>query len=339
MNGNALFKVFIVMLLCRPAADAQAAVGRWEAADSITVVITDSGLGGLSVVADLENKLRESRAFAGVDIIFFNALFSADSGYNSLPSREDKILMFDRALKAMRERHRPDIILIACNTLSVLYRNTPFAAEVSIPVIDIVHGGVELIAASLSEDPTGKVIIFGTETTIGENSHMAALVARGIQMDRVVTQSCPQLAAYIEQDADGTATNMLVDAYVSDALAKAGDSKANIYVSLNCTHYGYALDAWCRAFTDHGVTVSGFLNPNSTLADRVLDLVQAGRFPTVRMRIRVVSMIEIPDAMISSIGGCLERLSPATVDALRHYELHPDLFQWQDLCPADRVGD
>ncbi|MGB5293096.1 MAG: hypothetical protein WBN41_16760, partial [Lysobacterales bacterium] len=49
--------------------------------DSITVVVTDSGLGGLSVVADATEKFRQHAAFKQVDLIFFNALFRDHGGY------------------------------------------------------------------------------------------------------------------------------------------------------------------------------------------------------------------------------------------------------------------
>ncbi len=299
--------------------------------DSITIVVTDSGLGGLSVVADVERKLRESGIFAEVNLVFFNALFDANSGYNSLPSRKSKILMFDRALRALQKHYKPDVILVACNTLSVIYRDTPFAAETSTPVVDIVRGGVELIAGCLSDDPTGKVIVFGTETTINEGVHMAALAERGVQSERVVTQSCPQLAAYIEQDVSSGTTGMLMDAYVSDALAVAGNKDCNVYVSLNCTHYGYALETWRQTFAAHGIVVSGFLDPNTTMADFFTEPKRFESHPDVVIAIRAVSMIEIPENTIASIGSCLKGISPATEEALRNYELHPDLFHWQDL--------
>ena len=61
---------------------------------SITIVITDSGLGGLSVVADAAEKFRQHPAFKQVNLVFFNALFSDQSGYNGLQTREEKLRGF-----------------------------------------------------------------------------------------------------------------------------------------------------------------------------------------------------------------------------------------------------
>jgi hypothetical protein len=55
------------------------------------------------------------------------------------------------------------------------------------------------------------------------------------------------------------------------------------------------------------------------------------RFDSVDVRVRAVSMVEIPEATRASIGGLLREDSPATARALQEYELNPDLFRWRDL--------
>ena len=101
--------------------------------DSITIVVTDSGLGGLSVVADAAEKFRQHPVFKEVKLVFFNALFTSDAGYNGLQSREEKLKVFSSALQSMQDRFAPDIILVACNTLSVLIPDTGFARTSSVP--------------------------------------------------------------------------------------------------------------------------------------------------------------------------------------------------------------
>ena len=127
------------------------------ARDRITVVVTDSGLGGLAVVADAAEKFRHHAVFEAVDLVFVNALFREAGGYNSLPTREQKLEVFDSALRAMANRYQPDLILVACNTLSVLASDTAFAREGGVPVVGIVDMGVEQIADRLLAD-TGTVL-------------------------------------------------------------------------------------------------------------------------------------------------------------------------------------
>ena len=282
------------------------AIRRLSARDSLTVVVTDSGLGGLSVVADAARKMTEQKAYRHVEIVFYNALFTGEGGYNSLPDRNDKVRVFNRALEDMQRRYAPDVILVACNTLSVLADDTEFAAAAKTPVIGIVDAGVRLIAERLEADERDRVIIFATETTVEEGTHKAALVNRGIGADRIVLQACPELASYIEKGYDSMETRFLIDAYVDEALARAGEIRRHdLYVSFNCTHYGYAMPAWRDAFEAKGVPVAEFLNPNQTMIDVLLPDVVRDRFDSTDVRVRVVSMVEIPEETRASIGGLL----------------------------------
>ena len=80
--------------------------------ESITIVITDSGLGGLSVLADAAEKFRQHPVFKQVNLVFFNALFTDESGYNGLQTREEKLEVFSSALQSMENLYAPDIILV-----------------------------------------------------------------------------------------------------------------------------------------------------------------------------------------------------------------------------------
>jgi hypothetical protein len=93
----------------------------------VTIAVTDSGLGGLSILAEAAEKMKENKIFRHTHFIFFNSLFSEDGGFNSLKTQKEKVLIFDSALRSLMENCSPDLILIGCNTLSVLYDKTPFS--------------------------------------------------------------------------------------------------------------------------------------------------------------------------------------------------------------------
>lgn len=93
----------------------------------VTIVVTDSGLGGLSVVADLAARLPPSEIPRMARVVFVNALLDDSIGYDDIPKLADKVRVFDAALAAMETRDQPDLILIACNTLSVFYDETEHA--------------------------------------------------------------------------------------------------------------------------------------------------------------------------------------------------------------------
>jgi glutamate racemase len=295
----------------------------------VTIAVTDSGLGGLSVMAEAARRMKDAGIFEQVDFIFFNALFSSEGGYNSLETREEKIQIFSSALESLQKKYHPNIILIGCNTLSVLYAATPFAHKTKTPVIDIVDPGVDLIAQGLRAHPEASVIIFGTPTTIAEGAHKAKLLEQGFGAQRIVTQSCPELESFIERDYAGAETGMLISGCVSEALAKVPSPPPPLFASLNCTHYGYALPFWEKAFEEAGVQPLGILNPNFRMTDLLFRPEYLGRYKKTEVNARIVSMVAISPEKIDSLGRWLQAISPEIADALRRYQRIPSLFEWK----------
>jgi glutamate racemase len=298
----------------------------WFEKDVVTIVVTDSGLGGISVVAELERQLSSTGSFKAVDIVFANALFSNQGGYNSLTSREEKIRQFNRALQGMAERYRPDIILVACNTLSVLIDDTPFVREQIIPVHSIVDPGVALIEKALRAHPDGHVLLFGTRTTVEENSHRTAIAKAGFDPDRVIAQKCPELAGTIERGFDSEDTELLIATFVDEAVEQLGEPTGPVFASLNCSHYPYSTPLWRSALTEYDLGPVTVLDPNQAMIIAVLEPTTPSRFLTAEITVSVVSKVEIPEPKRNSIGRAVEAVSKATAEALHGYELLPELF-------------
>lgn len=295
----------------------------------VTIVVTDSGLGGLSILADAVERMEQWRTFRSVRFIFFNALFSNEGGFNSLQSREEKIKIFDSSLKSMAALYDPDLIIIGCNTLSVLYDKTPFSRLTRTPVVGIVTSGVDLISSRLRSRPEAVALIFATQTTLEEGEYRRKLVQKGFLPERIKEQACPDLVPYIERGFDSPETEMLIFAYVDEALQKIRTDRSSLIISLNCTHYGYSLELWKKAFESLGVKPLSFLNPNTTMNDFLFPPKIRGRFTDIDMEVEVVSMVDISSEKIASIGSWLERVSPRTSNALKTYTLNKNLFLWK----------
>ncbi len=294
-----------------------------------TIVITDSGLGGLSVLADAVERSKVWKSFQKVNFVFFNALFSNNGGYNTLKSYEEKVAVFNSVLNSIEVKYNPDLILIGCNTLSAIYDNTHFATQVKIPVRGIIDAGVDVVSDALKAHPESKIILFATQTTVAQNTHKNRLVKKGFLPERIVYQSCPELARYIEEDHNGEVTEMLIFAYVDEALQKLNGRNAPFLASLNCTHYGYSLDLWNKAFRDLSVKPLVLLNPNPRMNDFLFRLQYRDRFKNTDISVRAVSMVEIEKKKIESLGSFLRPLSRRTAEALEKYEWKKDLFEWQ----------
>ncbi len=297
--------------------------------EDVTIALTDSGLGGLSIMAEAIRRMKEERVFRRANFVFYNALFSLEGGYNSLKTRQEKIDVFSSALENLEKKYHPDVIFIGCNTLSVFFPDTPFSRKTKIPVIGIVEAGVEMIADSLRTQPGAVAILFATPTTISEGTHKKMLIEQGFPDERIILESCPELENYIEKDHAGDETGMLISASVDEALRKISSPQPPFLASLNCTHYGYSLPLWEKAFEEAGVKPLAILNPNSRMIEPLFRPEYQGRFKETAVSARVVSMVEIGREKRSSLGNWLEEISPEVATALRGYELNPLLFEWK----------
>ncbi|NOZ62495.1 MAG: hypothetical protein GXO74_12540 [Calditrichaeota bacterium] len=291
----------------------------------ITILVTDSGLGGLSVAADVATRLQESGVFRSAKIVFFNALFHNKSGYNSLDSEAEKVRIFNIALNAMKKKYQPDLLLIACNTLSVLYDKTDFSKKVDFPVIGIVRTGVDLIDDYFKIHPDYSVLIFATKTTIGAESHKKMLIERGYAPGKIIGQACHRLAGAIERGTDSEETKGYVFNYVNEALQKIKPNTP-IFASLNCTHYGYAIDVFKAAFDSAGYENVDIIDPNPRMADFLFQEPYLHRFDKTKVSVEVVSRVKISQKKKNSLDGLLRAVSPMTADALQNYQFDLNLF-------------
>ncbi len=292
----------------------------------VTILVTDSGLGGLSVAADLTARLPRSGVFEKARIVFFNALFHPGSGYNFLPSDEEKVAIFNIALEAMEEKYHPDILLIACNTLSVIYDQTPFAKKTTVPVLGIVETGVDLIAEQFDNNPEANAIIFATQTTVETNSHKNMLIERGYEKDKIFGLPCSMLADYIEEGANSEMTTLLISEYVSQALEKIDNAGTPVFASLNCTHYGYSMEQFKSAFAEVNYPGIKIINPNPQMSNFLFNNNYINRYHETEVIVEVVSKTKITKAKIASLGKLVENISPQTAEATKNYKYDPDLF-------------
>lgn len=318
--------IFIVFFSCHPKDTSETQLNNLFDKKEVTILVTDSGLGGLSVVADLASRLPNSGIFQKARIVFFNALFHSGSGYNILPTKEEKVRIFSIILETMDKKYNPDIVLIACNTLSVIYDQTPFSHKTKVPVLGIVETGVELIAEQFDKNPDAKAIIFATQTTIDANSHKNMLIERNYKKENIIGLPCSMLAVYIEEGANSEITFLLISEYVLQAVSKLNNPKASVIASLNCTHYGYSIDQFKHAFEEAGYPEVKIINPNPEMSNFLFSPKYINRYSETEVTVEVISKTKITEEITASIGKLIERISPKTAKATKKYLYDPDLF-------------
>jgi len=294
----------------------------------LKVLVTDSGLGGLSVCGDLERKALARKAFQSVEIVFCNALPEANLGYNNLNSPQRKARVFSDALSGMVKCYEPDMVLIACNTLSVVYPDTDVARTLKVPVIGIVDLGADMIVERLQKQPGSCAVVFGTETTLSAGAHRARCVAKGIDSARIIAQPCAELAAEIQSSPRGEPAKNLIDLYVDEAVSHVPKGTNQVIAALCCTHYGYCADMFSQAFAAAGRKAE-VVNPNEKMADLLFASAMTNRFQASSVVVKVVSRAPLSPDETRAISALLEKDSPRTADALRQYERKADLFPFQ----------
>lgn len=296
--------------------------------DTVTILVTDSGLGGLAVAADVESRVRTSHLYRTVRIIFCNALAEKNYGYNSMKTREEKIRVFSSALTGMASWYTPDIILIACNTLSVLYAETEFSKTTTIPVAGIVETGVDLMAERLQADPSSIALIMGTPTTITAAKHREGLIKKGIAPERIVLQACKDLESEIQADPAGSRTRTLIDTYITQAMTALPGTARPIVAGLCCTHYGYSLGLIESSLKGHTAAPFTVIDPNARMADFLFPEGKKGTVESPACDVTVVSRTVVTQEEKDSLGDLLARVSPATAAALRSFVHKRDLFEF-----------
>jgi len=261
------------------------------------ICITDSGYGGLTVCADLVHLLKKQQKAA--EISYFNACYADDYGYNAIPDRTSKIQMFDRALVGIKKYCAPDEILVACNTLSTLIEDTNFVKNSTIPIKSIIDVGLELIQKTLPINDT--VSIFGTETTIDENTYLKRLLVKGWEKEQIEQIACPGLQTAISRQ----------DQVEKKIKQFTGQASKNSWYFLGCTHYGIRSDAFQH---------SKILNPNLEMAKKSCNEIKDSGTISMKM----VSRYQMPEDEIETWSALLKE--PLTIEMLKNYTVQEDLF-------------
>lgn len=293
--------------------------------EKLSIVIIDSGMGGLSICADIANGLAAGRNVPQVDLIYFNAWPEQDRGYNSLPNTAERVRVFNAALEAI-EQQKPDLILIACNTLSILYPQTPFSSLSQIPVVGIIDFGVQMVYERLQTDKSSRALILGTLTTVNSETHKNLLVGKGINPERIVGQQCNQLATRIESGPHEPVVGEMIDGFLKESADRFGENGVPVYAVFCCTHFGYAREPfayWLKHHIGENVTI---LNPNTAMSGFVVDQHPADPRAVTVVDITVLSRIVWHQEKVNAIADTLSEISQPTAEALRNYRQNPELF-------------
>lgn len=284
------------------------------AKETYTIVFTDSGLGGLSIMAAFNQQTEEIKhTIPNLDLIFFNALPESGMGYNKLASTQEKVAVFNRALERIEQLYKPDLIAIACNTLSAIYPQTAFSKR-SNNVFEIVSIGRNYINQALTLTPNIPVFVLATPTTLASQAYH-------FKDEIVYPVSGHNLASLIEDDYQSNEVKNIVSS-VFDEIAKQVPKNAPFNLFLGCTHYGYISELLWQQAKEKGLNLHKTINPNSAFSDQLsykLEHVTAYKKVQQPNRLRIESQATILETEIKSISTLLQKQAPELVPLLKNY--------------------
>src|SRR5580704_9035546 len=220
-----------------------------------TILVFDSGLGGLTVYREI--------AAARPDAEFLYVADDAAFPYGALDEPE----LIGRVCDLMAEliaAHRPDLIVIACNTASTIVL-PELRKTFALPFV----GTVPAIKPACTVSVTRRVSVLGTEATV-QREYTRALIRDYAQNCEVTLVGSKNLAGLAEAHLAGAAVS---DADIRAEIAPCfrDGGKRTDTVVLACTHYPLLIDR-LRQLAPWPVN---FLDPAPAIARRVADLLGA----------------------------------------------------------------
>lgn len=271
------------------------------------IAVCDSGLGGLDIAARLWKKGGTG------ELIYFNVWPEVDRGFGKM-SPEERVQVWERAFDGIME-YAPDLLVIGCNTLSVVHRRSGRAGDLRCPVLDIVDAAVDVCGTFLRNNPGKKLLILGTAETVNSGCYKNMLIDSGIAPERISGLPLPGLATLIEQSPDSPEVEARIAAGYAEAAAATADLQSYA-LGLCCTHFGYVSPVWEKIFRP-----AALLNPNENILKEL-------SFPPGEGGIKVtfISKIPLPGSKIGAMKG-LFAAAPPVAEALEQYRYTPDLYQ------------
>ena len=248
---------------------------------SPTILVFDSGLGGLTVLREVVAARPDAHYVYVADDAFF------PYGHHS----EDEIIA--RVVPLMGEligTHDPDLVVIACNTMSVSVM-TYLRAAYSVPFV----GTVPAIKPACAQSKTRRVSVLGTKATV-KREYTQALIRDHGQGCEVTLVGSPELASLAEAALSGNAVSdediltELAPCFVGDAADKTSRTDT---IVLACTHYPLLLDRLIK-LAPWPVT---WIDPAPAIARRVSDLLGARTADLVQSGAEIVFTSKRPHSL------------------------------------------
>jgi glutamate racemase len=218
-----------------------------------TILVFDSGLGGLTVHREVARARPDAQLVYAADDAFF------PYGAHGEPELVGRVVAVMGDLIAA---HEPDLVVLACNTASTIVL-PKLRAHFAVPFV----GTVPAIKPACASSVTKRVSVLGTEATV-RREYTRALIRDFANGTEVTLVGSARLAGYAEAELHGTPVpDAAIETELAPCFVSSGGARTDIVV-LACTHYPLLLDR-LKQLSPWPVS---FLDPAPAIARRVTDL-------------------------------------------------------------------
>lgn len=189
------------------------------ALDRRPIGVFDSGIGGLTVVRALMDRLPFE------DLIYFGDSARVPYGVKSVATIEH----FTQQIAEFLLKRQVKALIIACNTMAAVAADVVRQVAGEVPVLDVIDAGARS-AAQVSQQ--GGIAVIATPTTVNSNAYARAI--HHLRPDaRVYSQACPLFVPLVEEGwLDHPVTRLTAEEYLKSVLVEDVDT-----LVLGCTHY------------------------------------------------------------------------------------------------------
>jgi len=186
--------------------------------DNRPIGIFDSGVGGLTVLKELEKILPFE------DIVYFGDTARVPYGNKS----KSTIIKFSRENAKFLKEKKVKMIVVACNTSSALALES-LKKTFDLPILGVISAGVE---KAIKVTNNKKIAVIGTKSTINSRSYQK-LITKKDKSIKVYSKSCPLFVPLVEEGIlNGGIVEAAIEMYLKDLRNTEVDT-----VILGCTHY------------------------------------------------------------------------------------------------------
>jgi glutamate racemase len=262
--------------------------------DDRPILFFDSGVGGLSVLAEARRVLPQA-----------STIYVADSaGFPYGTKSEAEIAARVPALLGrLAERYRPRLIVIACNTASTIALAAVRAA-LDLPIV----GTVPAIKPAAKISTTRVIGVLGTNATVRQ-PYVDRLAAEFASDCLVLRHGSAELVDLAEESLRGLPT---VDdryrAVLAGLLDQPGGERIDVIVNA-CTHFPLVTDRLAAA-APHPIT---FVDGSAGIARRIATLTEGQGWPE---RAKGRAVFTRLDDSIDSLAPALRRYGLETLETL-----------------------